>query len=305
MHYMFMGASAFNQPLHLDTSSVTMMRGMFRGASAFNQPLSFETSSVTDMSQMFYQASAFNQPLSFDTSGVVTDIQATCGGQPCPYSGMSGTFDGTSALSDANKLLIRCAWAGESAFDSEYGSSWVSGTCPPPPAPPPAPPPSPPDLPYIASVSGGCQYAQASASMYACVCSPNWVGACTPLSVTASIDGPRPSTGVQYNNDESCLFKFTQPATLRVEYFSTESGWDTVRVNGEDYSGDASSGPTGPLNGKEAASLSWSTDGSVVDYGFRICLTEIIHSPPPLPPPSPPPPSPPPSPPPPSPRNTT
>ena len=97
------GASAFNQPLHLDTSSVTKMRGMFRvrpsrlpcplvcrapqcpagpsvhrrrpprspaasippcrppmslgvpwqDASAFNQPLSFDTSSLTDMSQMF------------------------------------------------------------------------------------------------------------------------------------------------------------------------------------------------------------------------------------------------------------
>ena len=40
------------------------------------------------------------------------------------------TRQGTSALSDANRLLIRCAWAGESAFDSEYGSSWVSGYCP-------------------------------------------------------------------------------------------------------------------------------------------------------------------------------
>jgi hypothetical protein len=33
------GASAFNQPLTLDTSSVTAMGGMFQGASAFNQPL--------------------------------------------------------------------------------------------------------------------------------------------------------------------------------------------------------------------------------------------------------------------------
>ena len=219
------------------------------------------------------------------------------------------TRQGTSALSVANKLLIRCAWVGESAFDSEYGSSWVSGTCPPPSPPPspcaatlsmspstivlgeditytwsfsgpqpthvaisltagcehndpgdckyhggcrtvlasespytmttadwdldpsvswgpswptlrgnlidadasgrldncwdyasvtlilplpspsplpPSPPPSPPDLPYIASVSGGCQYAQASALTYACVCSSNWVGACTALSITAS-----------------------------------------------------------------------------------------------------------------------
>ena len=114
-----------------------------QGASAFNQPLTFDTSSVTDMSQMFYvrppltravpsaqsvppctrcvhrhrphtpspsrlpppvspsscassvprqQASAFNQPLSFDTSGV-TDVQATSQVRPpracraqCPVS---------------------------------------------------------------------------------------------------------------------------------------------------------------------------------------------------------------------------
>ena len=47
------------------------MGGMFARASAFNQPLSFDTSSVTDMGAMFdvsYGSSAFNQPLSFDTS---------------------------------------------------------------------------------------------------------------------------------------------------------------------------------------------------------------------------------------------
>merc|ERR1740130_1744860 len=79
------------------------------------------------MSQMFYQASAFNQPLSFDTSGV-TEQQGTSQGVPMTYSGMQSIFDGTAALSDANKLLIRCAWAGESAFDSEY-PNWVSGAC--------------------------------------------------------------------------------------------------------------------------------------------------------------------------------
>jgi len=36
-------------------------------------------------------------------------------------------------LSDANKLLIRCAWTGGSAFaDAGYdNNSWVNGTCPP------------------------------------------------------------------------------------------------------------------------------------------------------------------------------
>ena len=35
-------------------------------------------------------------------------------------------------MSDANKLLIRCAWTGGSAFaDAGYdNTSWVNGTCP-------------------------------------------------------------------------------------------------------------------------------------------------------------------------------
>ena len=115
MHHMFYGASAFNQPLTFDTSKVTAVNSMFRGASAFNQPLSLDTSSVTDTTYMFEGASAFNQPLSFDTSSV-TDMRHMFSGAP---------------LSAANKLLIRCAWAGTSAFASTgYGSSWGPGTCP-------------------------------------------------------------------------------------------------------------------------------------------------------------------------------
>ena len=46
-------ATAFNQPLSFDTSSVTKMGNMFNTAAAFNQPLSFDTPSVTDMNNMF------------------------------------------------------------------------------------------------------------------------------------------------------------------------------------------------------------------------------------------------------------
>ena len=35
----------------------------FEGASAFNQPLAWDTSSVTDMGYAFSDAEAFNQPL--------------------------------------------------------------------------------------------------------------------------------------------------------------------------------------------------------------------------------------------------
>jgi len=39
-------------------------------------------------------------------------------------------FYKTTSLSNANKLLIRCAWAGTSAFASAgYGSSWGPGSC--------------------------------------------------------------------------------------------------------------------------------------------------------------------------------
>ena len=63
------------------------------------------------------------------------------------------TWQQTTYLSNTNKLLIRCAWTGSTAFaNAGYDdSNWVSESCPPPPslpAPPPAPPsPAPPSLP--------------------------------------------------------------------------------------------------------------------------------------------------------------
>merc|ERR1711865_1288533 len=107
-------AAVFNQPLSFDTSKVTNMYGML-DATACNQPLSLDTSSVTNMEYMFSHATVFNQPLSFDTSSVTT---------------MQYMFENANALSDANKLLIRCAWAGNTEFVSLYGSAWSGvGAC--------------------------------------------------------------------------------------------------------------------------------------------------------------------------------
>merc|ERR1712194_225405 len=98
-----------------DTSGVTNMAGMFWEAAAFNQPLSFDTSRVTDMDWMFSYATAFNQPVSFNTSRVTT---------------MTNMFYLAYSLSAANKLLIRCAWAGTSAFASAgYDEDWAPGSC--------------------------------------------------------------------------------------------------------------------------------------------------------------------------------
>jgi len=95
-----------------DTSAVTSMYAMFEQADEFNQPLTWDTSRVTDMRYMFINAKKFNQPLlGFDTSRVTS---------------FYNMFGGAISLSDANKLLIRCAWA---ANGFPYGSDWGPGSC--------------------------------------------------------------------------------------------------------------------------------------------------------------------------------
>merc|ERR1740139_774063 len=112
MNSMFARAHAFNQPLSFVTSSVTDMTAMFTFAYSFNQPLSFVTSKVTDMSGMFYNAKAFNQPLFFNTSKVTNMNRMFY-------------FQDANSLSNANKLLIRCAWAGTLAFEQAgYDLLW-------------------------------------------------------------------------------------------------------------------------------------------------------------------------------------
>merc|ERR1712106_91395 len=100
-----------------DVSEVTNMHKMFDGANRFNQPLgSWQVGQVTDFFEMFDHAYAMNQDISGWNVSQATDMRSM--------------FRYASAFSDANKLLIRCAWAGTSAFDSAgYGSSWGPGNC--------------------------------------------------------------------------------------------------------------------------------------------------------------------------------
>ena len=54
MSELFLGLQFFNADVsNWNTSSVTSMRAMFEFASAFNQPLSFDTSSVTNLRYIY------------------------------------------------------------------------------------------------------------------------------------------------------------------------------------------------------------------------------------------------------------
>ena len=117
-----------------------------QSASLFNQPLRFDVSSVTSMASMFKVRPA-HEPCPY--------IPAQRAFLPILYTASLSPWQDTPALSDENKLAIRCAWAGNAAFEAEHGTggsmSWASvpGECSPPPSPPPpspSPPPSPPHL---------------------------------------------------------------------------------------------------------------------------------------------------------------
>jgi len=118
MAYLFYGRSGFDEDINAwDVSKVTNMHKMFDGANRFNQPLgSWQVGQVTDFFEMFDHAYAMNQDISGWNVSQATDMRSM--------------FRYASAFSDANKLLIRCAWAGTSAFASAgYGSSWGPGSC--------------------------------------------------------------------------------------------------------------------------------------------------------------------------------
>ena len=166
MHSVFNGARSFNGLINSwDTSSVTQMDQMFRNADSFNQPMNWDTSSVKYMDYMFINNDGFNQPLSWDVSSVIQ---------------WWSIFHLATALSNANKAHIRCAWSTNSGFMNEYGTSWNGlGECSPPSPPsPPLPmsphpsPPSPPAAPpppyaftsKVALETAVAEYANAQAS---------------------------------------------------------------------------------------------------------------------------------------------
>ena len=115
----------------------------------FNQPLSWDISRVTNTGYMFYvrcsarpapPCSAQPLPLPCTLRAPRSRPYTPAGGgsrvaPPTPHALLATRQDARS-LSAANKLLIRCAWAGNPAFVSliaGYGPGgrwrWPSGSC--------------------------------------------------------------------------------------------------------------------------------------------------------------------------------
>lgn len=75
MAHMFLGATAFNQPIDFDATSVTEVQGMFYAARSFNQMVILRNSrNVTNANGMFGLATVFNSPLIMQTDSVVSMI---------------------------------------------------------------------------------------------------------------------------------------------------------------------------------------------------------------------------------------
>ena len=134
---------------------------------SFDQPLKFDTSSVTDMSHIFAARSSPppHMPVPSASNLRTASVHAASTAlRPHPPPSLPSTSEHidplqmrlllfpprqyADSLSDANKLLISCAWTGSPAFvqyvddlASAHGAIWVSGMCPPSPPPPLAPPP--------------------------------------------------------------------------------------------------------------------------------------------------------------------
>jgi len=113
---------------------------------------------------------------------------------------------------------------------------WVGGSdnLPPTPAPTPAPPPG------------------------------TWVLSGTGCTMTGNCiqSNNHPS---DYGNNEACTIN-AQEVDITVEAFSTESGYDFLNIGGSSYSGSS-----GPASGRYSGLISWSSDYSVVNSGWKLC----------------------------------
>jgi len=72
----------------------------------------------------------------------------------------------------------------------------------------------------------------------------------------------------QYGNNEQCTLNLYGDISLTFEAFSTEDRYDYLTMGGTGYAGSSS-----PPNGVYSGTISWATDGSVTNPGWKFCRT--------------------------------
>ncbi|CAE7032759.1 rngB [Symbiodinium sp. CCMP2592] len=90
------------------------------------------------------------------------------------------------------------------------------------------------------------------------------------------ISSPGIEDGSDYPNDDSCQIAVASNNTLPINViaFNTETGYDSLIVNGVSYSGSE-----GPVNIVPTKDISWTSDGSVADAGWKLCLGSDVGFP--------------------------
>merc|ERR1719413_39335 len=99
------------------------------------------------------------------------------------------------------------------------------------------------------------------------VCTLSWNGSTvsgTGCSMTGNCiqSNNHPSN---YGNNEACTINAAE-VDVTVEAFSTESRYDFLTMGGQQYSGSS-----GPANGVYSGTITWSSDYSVTQSGWKLC----------------------------------
>merc|ERR1719433_1454917 len=69
-----------------------------------------------------------------------------------------------------------------------------------------------------------------------------------------------------YGNREECSIQLNGNVPISVQAFNTETGYDMLTVGGVRYSG-----TNGPQSGSYTGVISWSSDYSVTNSGWKLC----------------------------------
>lgn len=77
-----------------------------------------------------------------------------------------------------------------------------------------------------------------------------------------------------YGNQEACSVKLWGSIPLAFESFATEAKFDNFQVGGASYSGELQP-PFAGLNGEHTGRLTWASDYSVTNTGWKFCRTGV------------------------------